>query len=88
MPTTTEWMLIARYQGMPIIPVEHLCRDFFQHLTPAKLLRSVSDGKLDLPIIRMTISQKAAKGVHVSDLAAYLDARHAEALRDNAALYR
>lgn len=88
MTTQTEWMLLARYQGMPIVPVDDVCRDFFRHLTPQKLLRNVQDGKLNLPIVGMAESQKAAKGVYLSDLAAYLDARREEALRDNAAVYR
>jgi Pyocin activator protein PrtN len=37
-------------------------------------------GEIDLPIVRMESSQKSAKGVHVHDLAAYLD-KQVEAAR-------
>lgn len=78
----TAYLLLARYDGLPIISVEDVCRDFFQHLTPVKFLRKVADGAIRLPLIRMEASQKSAKGVHVDDLAAYLDAQRAEAQRE------
>ena len=43
------------------------------HLTPAMFLRKTGTGEIALPVIRMEASQKAAKGVHVDDLADYLD---------------
>jgi len=78
----TAYLLLARYDGLPIISVEEVCRDFFRHLTPVKFLRKVADGSIHLPLIRMEASQKSAKGVYVDDLAAYLDAQRAEALRE------
>lgn len=71
----TDFMLLARYDGLPIIPIETVCQDYFSHLTPEKFLRKVSSGEIQLPIVRVEHSQKAAKGVHVNDLAAYLDKR-------------
>jgi hypothetical protein len=47
-----------------------------------KLLRKVLRGDLALPIVRIETSQKAAKGVHLSDLAAYIDKRRAAAIRE------
>jgi hypothetical protein len=43
-------------------------------------VRKMSAGEITLPLVRMEESQKAAKGVHIQDLAAYLDER-AEAAR-------
>jgi hypothetical protein len=37
-------------------------------------------GEISIPVVRMESSQKTAKGIHVADLAAYLD-RQAEAVR-------
>ena len=37
-------------------------------------------GEIKLPVVRIEDSQKAAKGVHISDLAAYLD-KQADAAR-------
>lgn len=76
----TAFLLMAQYGGRAIIPVELVCRDFFSHLTPAKLVQKISAGDIALPLVRIESSQKSAKGVHLSDLADYLDAR-AEAAR-------
>jgi hypothetical protein len=69
----TTFLLMAQYSGMAIIPVEMICRDYFRHLTIEKFLRKVLAGEISLPIVRMESSQKCAKGVPISDLAAYLD---------------
>jgi hypothetical protein len=38
-----------------------------------KFLLKVSAGEFDLPLVRAELSRKGAKGVHLADLAAYLD---------------
>lgn len=78
----TLWMLAGKYKGMPVVPVDTVVNDYFHHLTPTKFLRKVADGDIKLPLMRMERSQKSAKGVHVQDLAAYIDERRAEALRE------
>jgi hypothetical protein len=77
---------MAQYNGQVVIPLEIVCRDYFSHLTHAKFLRKVGAGEIDLPILRMEASQKSAKGVHLADLAAYLDKRRAAALRETESL--
>lgn len=84
----TAWLLAARYEGLAIIPVETICRDFFQHLTPEKFIRKVTTGELAIPLVRMEASQKAAKGVHLKDLAEYLDKQRARAVKECAQLQR
>ena len=76
----TTFLLMAQYGGLAIIPVDLICRDYFRHLTVEKFLRKVLAGEISLPIVRMEGSQKAAKGIHVTDLAAYLD-KQTEAAR-------
>lgn len=83
----TAFLLMAQYNGMAIIPIERVCADYFSHLTPDKLLRKASAGEIDLPITRIEGSQKAAKGVHLSDLATYLDAQRAKAVVENDKLH-
>lgn len=83
----TILMLAACNDGNPIIPLDKLCRDYFTHLTPQKLVRKVADGHIPLPLVRLEDSQKSAKGVHVSDLAEYLDERREEALREHRQLH-
>ncbi len=71
----TTLMLMARYDGRPILPVDVICKDFFPHLTRDKFLRKVADGAIKIPLVRIEESQKSAKGVDLRDLAAYYDAR-------------
>lgn len=71
----TAFLLMAQYGGRPIIPVDAVCRDYFSHLTVEKFLRKVAAGELAIPLVRIEDSQKSAKGVHLSDLATYLDKR-------------
>ena len=76
----TPFLLMAQYDGLAVIPVEWVCRDYFRHLTVEKFLRKVLVGEISLPIVRIKSSQKSAKGVHINDLAAYLD-KQADAAR-------
>jgi hypothetical protein len=73
-------ILLLQYDGIAVIPIEWVQRDYFRHLSVEKLLRKILAGDISLPIVRMENSQKAAKGVHVTDLAAYLD-KQTEAAR-------
>ncbi|WP_352868246.1 pyocin activator PrtN family protein [Mesorhizobium sp. M1329] len=66
---------MAQYEGRVIVPAETVCKDYFSHLTLAKFLRKVSIGEIELPLTRAERSQKSAKGVHLQDLASYLDKR-------------
>lgn len=77
----TKFLLIAMYSGRPIIPVENVAKDFFG-LTTEKFVRKVSAGDIALPLVRMEASQKCAKGVHINDLAEYLDKRRATAVKE------
>lgn len=78
----TAFLLMAQYNGMAVIPVDLVCRDYFSHLDPTKFVRKVSAGDIAIPLVRMEDSQKCHKGVHLTDLAEYLDVRRAAALRE------
>lgn len=78
----TAFLLMAQYNGLAVIPVDSVCRDYFSHLTVAQFTRKASAGELKIPMVRMEPSQKCAKGVHLQDLADYLDARRAEAQKE------
>lgn len=78
----TFFLLMAQYNGKAVIPLNDVCRDYFMHLTPEMFQRKVLAGQIQIPLIRMECSQKSTKGVHLSDLAAYLDKRHAEAMEE------
>lgn len=74
----TAFILMAQYNGKAVVPVEDVCRDYFPHLTPEKFLRKVAE--IGLPVVRIEASKRAARGVHLNDLAAYID-RQTEAAR-------
>lgn len=80
------FILMAQYDSKAVIPIETVCRDYFAPLTVPTLLRKISSGEISLPLVRMESSQKGAKGVHVEDLAAYIDARRAAAVKECAQL--
>lgn len=70
----TIWLLAARYDGAVLIPIEVVCRDFFRHLNQNEFMRKVNNGDIPLPIVRMDPkSAKTAKGVHLQDLAQWID---------------
>lgn len=73
---------MAQYDGRAVIPVEDVRRDYFHHLSLDKFIRKAATGEIKLPLVRMEASQKAAKGVHLIDLADYLDKRRAAALKE------
>ena len=79
----TSFLLMAQYNAQAVIPVALVVRDFFSHLTTEKFLRKVSIGEINIPLIRIEPkSQKAAKGVHLIDLARYLDDRRDAAVKE------
>lgn len=75
----TLFLLVAQYDGLVIIPLERICADYFTHLTPTKLKLKVAAGLIDLVIVRMENSQKSAQGIHINDLADYLDTQRERA---------
>lgn len=78
----TLFLLMAQYGGKAIIPVDDVCRDYFAHLTPEKFIRKVDAGDIEIPMVRIEQSQKAAKGIHITDLASYLDRQRDKALEE------
>ncbi len=79
----TAFLLMAQYNALAVIPAGTVVRDYFPHLTLDKFLRKVAMGEINIPLVRIEAgSQKAAKGVHITDLAEYLDARRAAAVKE------
>jgi len=78
----TIWLLMARYEGLAVIPVERVVADFFAPLTVPKFIEKAQSGSIALPVVRMYGSERAAKGVHINDLAAYLDKQSALARKE------
>jgi hypothetical protein len=82
----TLFLLMAQYDGRAVVPLETVVHDYFSHLTVAKFLRKTGAGEIALPLVRIEASQKCAKGVHLQDLADYLDRRREAAIRETKAL--
>lgn len=78
----TLMLLMVQYDGKAVIPVDDVCRDYFSHLDPTMFLRKVASSDISIPLIRMESSQKSHKGIHVQDLAKYLDDRRAAAVKE------
>jgi hypothetical protein len=78
----TIFLLMAQYDARAVVPIDMVCRDYFAPLTVATLVRKISAGEIRLPLMRMQASQKGAKGVHLQDLAAYIDERRAAAVKE------
>jgi len=79
----TSFLLMAQYNAMAVIPVASVVKDYFPHLTTENFLRKVGSGDINIPLVRIEPgSQKGARGVHLSDLAQYLDDRRAAAVKE------
>ncbi|MGF6664819.1 hypothetical protein QF000_006487 [Paraburkholderia atlantica] len=78
----TAFILMAQYGAKAIIPIEDVCRDYFAPLTLPVLLRKISTGDIAVPLVRMEASQKTAKGVHLVDLATFIDERREAARKE------
>lgn len=69
----TIWMLMAKYEGMPSIPLDTVRKDFFEGMSQQLFINKIKSGEIPLPVQRLGEGQKATKRVPLTDLAAYLD---------------
>jgi hypothetical protein len=86
---TTLFCLLYQYNMRPVVPLEEIRRDYFpQFADEAKLIAKIRAGDINLPLVRLGPGQKAARGVALIDLAAYLDAQISAARQDMQAMTR
>jgi hypothetical protein len=78
----TAFLLMAQYNGKAIISLSDVRRDYFPHLEVEHLQRKINNGDIRIPVVSIEDSKKSAKGVHLQDLADYLDERRAEAVKE------
>lgn len=78
----TVFLLMAQFGARAVIPIDDVRREYFGHLELDKLLRKISMGEIALPLVRIERSAKSAKGVYVQDLADYIDAQRAAAVKE------
>ena len=78
----TLLLLLVQYEGQAVIPVERVCIDYM-NLTIEKFKHKQLNGEIDIPLIRLGANtQKAALGIHIQDLAEYIDSQRAKALKE------
>jgi hypothetical protein len=78
----TLFLLMAQYNGQAVISLDRVCVDYM-NLTVEKFKRKCLDGEIDIPIIRLGANtQKAALGIHIKDLAEYIDRQRGKAAHE------
>ncbi|MBA1232657.1 Pyocin activator protein PrtN [Pseudomonas viridiflava] len=78
----TLFLLMAQYEGRAVIPIDRICVDYM-HLTVEKFKRKRLNGEIDIPVVRLGAdSQKAALGIHIQDLADYIDRQREKAAKE------
>lgn len=84
----TLFLLMAQYDGQAVIPLSRVCADYM-HLTVEKFKLKCISGEIDIPIVRLGAdSQKAALGIHLRDLADYIDKQRDKATKEQKQLMR
>jgi hypothetical protein len=73
---------MAQYDGQAVIPLDRVCADYM-NLTVEEFKRKRLDGEIDIPVVRLGAnSQKAALGIHLKDLANYIDRQREKAEKE------
>lgn len=82
----TLFLLMAQYEGQAVIPLSRVCADYM-NLTVEKFKQKQMTGEIDIPIVRLGAqSQKAGLGIHLKDLADYIDRQRKAAMTEQAKL--
>jgi hypothetical protein len=82
----TLFLLMAQYEGQAVIPLSRVCADYM-NLTVEKFKQKQMTGEIDIPVVRLGAqSQKAGLGIHLKDLADYIDRQRQAAVTEQAKL--
>jgi hypothetical protein len=78
----TLFLLMAQYDGQAVISLSQVCADYMG-LTVEKFKAKQLSGEIAIPIVRLGANtQKAALGIHLKDLAEYIDRQRESAISD------
>ncbi len=78
----TLFLLMAQYNAQAVIPLSQVCTDYMG-LTVEKFKAKHLSGEIRIPIVRLgPNTQKAALGIHLKDLAEYIDVQHQKAVKE------
>ncbi|WP_194094559.1 pyocin activator PrtN family protein [Marivivens aquimaris] len=78
----TVFALMAAYEAKQAVPLETVHKDYFAHMLFPRFKADVMSGDIPLVTFTGTDSQKAQRMVAITDLAAFLDKRMAQARSD------
>ncbi|WRH90912.1 pyocin activator PrtN family protein [Pseudomonas fluorescens] len=82
----TLFLLMAQYDGLAVIPLTRVCTDYM-NLTVEKFKHKQLTGEIDIPVVRLGArSQKAGLGIHLIDLANYIDRQRQQAVTEQSKL--
>ncbi|WP_433898220.1 pyocin activator PrtN family protein [Pseudomonas sp. PSE1(2024)] len=83
----TLFLLMAQYSGQAVIPLSQVCTDYMG-LTVEKFKSKCLSGEIEIPITRLGAnSQKASLGIHIQDLAEYIDRQRTKATEEQKKLF-
>lgn len=82
------FLLMAQYEGQTVLPLDRVCADFFAPLKLSTFTTKLNSGDIPIPITRLDTSQKGPRGIHVADLANYIDQRREAAQKEMRQLTR
>lgn len=78
----TLFLLMAQYNGQAVISLSQVCSDYMG-LTVEKFKTKQLNGEIKIPVVRLGANtQKAALGIHLKDLADYIDIQREKAIRE------
>lgn len=78
----TLFLLMAQYNGQAVIPIARVSADYM-NLSVEKLKLKILSGEIDIPLTRLGAeSQKANLGIHLKDLADYIDKQRQRAISE------
>jgi len=69
----TMFLLMARYEARPLLPIDLVRQDFFDGMSRKVFLNKIESGEIRLPLTRLDEGQKAVKGIALQDLATFID---------------
>jgi hypothetical protein len=78
----TTFLLMAQFNGRTTIPIDEVRQAFFPHLDADNFTRKLTRGDIPLPVTRADKSAKTARAVHLADLAEWIDAQRAAAVKE------
>lgn len=77
------FLLMAQFDGRTLIPLEEVCETMFAPMKFSTFANKINSGDIALPVVRLVPdSQKGPRGVHVGDLAEYIDQRREAAQKE------